>query len=311
MSLEGLLVVDKPVGPTSHDVVDEVRRLTGQRRVGHTGTLDPGASGILLLCLGRATRLARFLQDGTKTYTGTLVLGIATDTLDADGSEMSRSPCYASEEDVIRIMTTLVGTIRQVPPMVSAVKVNGRKLYELARRGEEIERGERVVDVDSFTLTGYVGGDFPRADFEVVCGKGTYVRVLAAEVGARLGCGAHVAGLRRTRNGSFGVEQAVGLDELRSAAAAGTLSRAIVPTDEIDLDLPQLHLDENALRKIGHGRSLSSEEHPELADIGCDGYFEVRDSGRLIAIYQVRCPADGPVTATAACVLVPAGGTVS
>lgn len=302
MSVDGLIVIDKPVGPTSHDVVDGIRRLYGQRRVGHTGTLDPAASGVLVVCLGRATRLVRFLQEGEKIYEGRFMLGVTTDSLDAQGAETGRTVCSAGRTEVQRAMSTLVGTIAQRPPMMSAVKVEGRKLYRLARQGEDVEREPRAVRVERFALTGFDDGDFPIVGFEVECGKGTYVRSLVGEVGDRLGCGAHVIALRRTRNGPYSLESAHTLGALEGDGQAR--ERAVVPIDEIDLGLPTLHLSDTALRKVRHGGTLSSGEHPELSDVGCDGYFDVREEGRLMAVYRLQCTAGG-VTAAPECVLAP------
>ncbi len=302
----GLILVDKPLGPTSHDVVDEVRRLTGVRRVGHTGTLDPMATGLLLVCVGRATRLVRFLQDGTKIYEGTIVLGITTDTLDASGAETARKPCNVEADEVIRAMRSLTGTILQAPPMVSAVKIEGKKLYELARRGETVEREARPVRVDRFEMTSFTDGDYPEVEFEVACGGGTYVRSLAAELGERLACGAHLGRLRRTANGPYGVDEARTLDELQRTAEEGRLEEAIVPVSEIRLGLPQLQAGPDALRHVSYGRPLSSTDYPELASIECEGPVEVRKGSELVAVYRVECGRDSTM-AKAEVVLRPAG----
>jgi len=302
---DGLIAIDKPAGPTSHDLVDEVRRLAGIKRVGHTGTLDPGASGLLLVCLGRATRLVRFLQRGTKVYEGSLTLGITTDTLDSFGAETGRSPCNAGPDDVIFAMRSLTGLIPQTPPMASALKVGGRKLYELARKGEVVRREARPVRVDRFELRAFDDGEYPVVRFEVACGAGTYIRSLAADLGARLGCGAYLSALRRTANGPYTLDDAYTLDELRRMAAEGRLEETLVPLSSVKLDLPVLALGEDARRRVSHGALLSSEEYPELSEVGCDGEFEVRDEERLLAIYRVTCT-DESVSARAEVVLSPA-----
>lgn len=316
MTVDGLVIIDKPAGPTSHDIIDRVRRLAGQKRVGHTGTLDPGASGVLVVCFGRATRLIRFLQEGTKVYTGIFVLGVTTDTLDAQGKETGRSSCAAGRDEVEGVMATLVGEITQTPPMMSALKVDGKKLYKLARRGEVVERAPRRVSVKRFDMADFKRGDFPQVSFEVECGKGTYVRSLVAEVGERLGCGGHLAELRRTVNGPYSIHEAHLLDEIESLQAEPDLAAeapedmreafetVAVPIDDINLGLPELHLSPLAVEKVGFGTPLSSDEHPELADVGCEGYFQIRDAGRLIAVYRVRC-GEREVTAAAECVLAP------
>jgi len=300
---DGAVVIDKPVGPTSHDVVVRLRRLLGHRRVGHTGTLDPGASGVLVVVFGRATRLARFLQAGKKTYAGTFVLGISTDTLDAQGRETSRGPCTAGLSDVQAAATSLVGEIGQVPPMVSAVKLDGAKLYERARRGETVERQPRRVTVDRFEITGFDAGDFPRVAFEVECGKGTYIRSLVASVGDRLGCGGHLSELRRTVNGLYTVETAASLEDVEAEPEA--FDRAAIPIDEIRTGLPRLTPDDRALRKVRFGAALAETDYRPLAELAPDSYVEIRDRGRLIAVCRVESAGAGK-RAVAECVLAPA-----
>lgn len=303
MIRDGALVIDKAVGPTSHDVVARVRRLIGQRRVGHTGTLDPGASGVLVVLFGRATRLARFLQAGTKTYVGMFVLGVTTDSLDADGKETSRRRCAAGRREVQEAAAALVGAITQVPPMISAVKVDGAKLYERARRGESVQREPRRVSVGRFDITGFEAGEFPRVSFEVECGKGTYVRSLVASVGESLDCGAHLASLRRTVNGSYSLDEAFTLENLE--ANPDTLDQAAIPIDEIRTGLPRLEPDDAALRKVGFGTPLTEADCPRLADLPCDSCVEMRSPGRLVAVYLLQRGAQG-MRARAECVLVPA-----
>jgi tRNA pseudouridine55 synthase len=208
-STEGLLLVHKPGGTTSHDVIDVVRRSLGTRKVGHAGTLDPMATGLLLVGVGPATRLLRFLSDLEKEYEGTGRLGEETDTLDADGEVIRTSPVDVSEQDVRRAAGALIGDIQQRPPAYSALKVGGRRLYAAARSGESIEAPPRRVRVHSFDVVGFDGRDF---DFRVVCSTGTYVRSLVAEVGRRLDCGAHLTRLVRTGIGPFRLEDAVAPD---------------------------------------------------------------------------------------------------
>ncbi len=306
MSTDGLVLVDKPFGDTSHDVVDVVRALFGTRRVGHTGTLDPAATGLLVVCVGRATRLVRFLQEGDKVYEGSFALGVTTDTLDSMGKETGRKPCDVKAEAVIHAMHSLTGLVRQTPPMTSAVKVGGRKLYELARRGEAVERKERLVRVERFEMKSFDDGDFPSVDFEVSCGGGTYVRSLVADVGEGLGCGAYLTRLRRTKNGPYAVEQARTLDELRRMADEGRAREALLPLEEIELGMPQLRLGPEALRAVSFGQALSCLKYPEVAEAGCDGLFEVRDERKLVAIYRVDC-GEPETIARAECVLAPAG----
>lgn len=202
---EGLLLLDKPKGMTSHDVVDVVRRTLGTRKVGHAGTLDPMATGLLLVGVGRATRLLRFFGDLPKVYEGTARLGVETDTLDAEGTVLRSSDVDTSRAQVEAAVAALVGESMQRPPAYSAVKVGGRKLYESARAGETAEAAPRRIRVDAFEVRSFDGRDL---EFGVTCSGGTYVRVLAADVGTALGCGAHLTRLRRTAIGPYLVEDA-------------------------------------------------------------------------------------------------------
>lgn len=230
---EGLLLIDKPKAMTSHDVVDAVRRTLGTRKVGHAGTLDPMATGLLLVGAGRATRLLRFFGDLPKVYEGTARLGIETDTLDADGTIVRSSAVDVSRAEVEAAVAGLVGESMQRPPAYSAVKVGGRKLYESARAGETVEAAPRRIRVDAFAVRSFDGRDM---EFGVTCSGGTYVRVLAADVGAALGCGAHLTRLRRTAIGPYRVEDAEEPDAVTQPrpveAAVAHLPRVDVSAEE-------------------------------------------------------------------------------
>jgi tRNA pseudouridine55 synthase len=267
---EGLLLIDKPAGVTSHDVVDVVRRALDTKKVGHAGTLDPMATGLLLIGVGRATRLLRFLGDLPKTYEGTMRLGVDTTTLDAEGEVVARSPVTASEENVRAAMHALVGESSQRPPAYSAVKVGGRKLYEAARAGERLEGEPRPIRVDAFELAAF---DPPDASFRVTCSAGTYVRVLAADVGAALHTGAHLTALRRTAIGPFIAEDAVPPDRPGRPLPIETAVR----------HLPRLDLDPDEAVAAAHGRPLGP--------VGLPGPYAVFDpESRLIGVYAD----DGP-----------------
>lgn len=274
---DGVLVVDKPSGMTSHDVVDAVREAAGQRRVGHTGTLDPDATGVLVLCLGRATRLTRFLQAGVKTYRAEAVLGVATTTQDAAGEVVAEnSAAEVTREELERALEGFTGGIQQVPPMVSAVRVGGERLHERARRGEEIEREARQVTVYELELTSFTAGERARAELEVTCSSGTYVRTLVHDLGRALSCGAHVVGLRRTRNGAFTEADAHPLDRVRE-----DLGGVLLSMREGVRGLPEVTLnDPGAARDVVHGRSLPGT--------GRDGPWTVVFGGRLLAVYADR-----------------------
>jgi tRNA pseudouridine55 synthase len=242
-SAEGLLLVDKPAGITSHDAIDAVRRALGTRKVGHAGTLDPMATGLLLVGIGRATRLLRFLGDLEKEYEGTGRLGEETDTLDADGTVVRSAAVDVSEADLRGAALALVGQIEQRPPAFSAVKVGGRKLYESARRGEPVETQPRSVRVDVFDVLRFDGRDF---DFRVVCSSGTYVRSLVAEVGSRLGCGAHLVRLVRTAIGPFRVEAAWPPDR----------PGVPLPIETAVAHLPRIDVGPEEAAAASHGRPL-------------------------------------------------------
>ena len=281
--LDGVLVVDKPVGPTSHDVVDRVRRAVGQRRVGHTGTLDPAATGVLVLCLGRATKLVRFLQAGRKTYAATMVLGVETDSQDADGEVVSRrSAAHVDERTVCEALMRFQGAIEQVPPMVSAVKVAGERLHELARRGEEVAREPRQVTIHDLVLDAYVPGEHPQVSFLVTCSAGTYVRTLAHDVGRELGVGASLTALRRVANGQFVEDEAVSLREVDAAAERGEVaSMVLTPLEAVARALPVVDVEDQAL-------ALSLTRGGTLPSTGTSGWFGVRADGRLLGVYVDR-----------------------
>ncbi len=270
----GVAVVDKEAGWTSHDVVARCRRIFGQRRVGHAGTLDPDATGVLLVGLGRATRLMRFLTALPKTYQAEVVLGTATSTLDAAGEvtgtwDMQR----VRLADVRRAARTLTGPIDQIPPMVSAVKVGGRRLHALAREGVEVERAPRPVHVYRFEVTpGLTAGVF---HIEVECSSGTYVRVLAADLGTALGGGAHLRNLRRTQVGSFSAEEAHLVDELDTAVV-------LTPAEALR-DLDQVVVGTEVQRHVARGLAL---DRVPLGVTG-DGPWGLLDEGdRLLAVYE-------------------------
>lgn len=239
--MNGVVVVDKPGGLTSFDVVARVRRALGEKRVGHTGTLDPMATGVLPVCIGEATKLVPFLVAGEKEYEAEALLGVATDTLDATGRVTAETNAgHVSRSDVEAALPGFVGTLQQRPPMHSALRVGGQRLYELARRGLEVERATRPVVVHALELVGWAP---PRLALRVRCGKGTYVRSLVADLGAALGVGAHLTALRRTRVGAFTLAQAVALDTIGpatllvspAAALAGHATVALGAAEVVDV----------------------------------------------------------------------------
>jgi tRNA pseudouridine55 synthase len=288
---DGLVVVDKPAGFTSHDVVAKMRKIYAQRRVGHAGTLDPDATGVLLVGLGRATRLLRYLSESGKAYDGRIVFGIATSTLDAAGEVVDQRPMPLSREDVEGALPAFLGDIEQLPPMVSAVKVGGRRLHELARAGEEVERSPRPAHVDRFDVVAFEPGPYPAADVEVECGSGTYVRTLAADLGAALGGCAHLARLRRTRVGSFTLDEARALAAIEAEPAL-----AVLPLAAAVRDLEQVDVDAEQARAVSHGVSFA----PSALAVRGDGpYAVVGPDGTLLAVYDTRGSALRPAVVVA------------
>jgi len=224
--LDGALLVDKPIGPTSHDVVDRIRRHFGIKKVGHAGTLDPNASGLLIILLGRGTRLSEKLMADDKVYAGTIKFGEVTDSYDVDGKILETKPVPAlTVEQLNELATGFVGDQLQPPPMVSAVKVEGVPLYKLARKGMEVERKPRLIHVYNFTVSSY---EAPLAEFRLACTKGTYVRSIVHDLGQKIGCGAHLAGLRRLVSGRFDAADSLPLSNILKLSA-GELQTRVIP----------------------------------------------------------------------------------
>lgn len=250
--MNGILVVDKPTGPTSHDVVAKVRRALKEKKIGHTGTLDPLATGVLPLVVGGATKVARYLSGGDKTYRATIKLGVNTTTLDAEGEAVSTRDVTASEADVRRVANSFVGEIMQVPPMYSAKKIDGQRLYELARKGVEIEREAKKIVIHELAI---VSIDLPVVVLDVRCSAGTYVRVLAQDMGDQLGCGGHLQALRRLAAGPFVLADAVALEEIIENPQAA-IAR-ILPADRALAMLPRIEVSSAIGRMVKDGYQLS------------------------------------------------------
>lgn len=280
---DGLAVVDKPAGWTSHDVVARSRKLLGTRKVGHAGTLDPSATGVLLLGVGKATRLLRYLSGAGKRYVGEVVLGATTTTLDADGDVLETFDMSGVTLREVRavVQERFTGDIAQVPPMVSALKVDGRRLHELAREGIEVERKARPVRVDEF-LVDEVPGAPGVFRVEVQCSSGTYVRSLAADLGEALGGGAHLRALRRTAVGSFTLADAVALDELDPGCL-------LAPAEAVR-DMARIVADDGIAADVAHGKLLDRTRvglRPGAEDGADEGPWAVVDvPGQLLAVYE-------------------------
>jgi tRNA pseudouridine55 synthase len=297
--VDRVLVIDKPSGMTSHDVVQRVRRSSGIRRVGHAGTLDPSATGVLVVLVGRATRLAQFFADDEKDYRGEMILGTATDTQDATGEVVATATVAGiTSADIERAFAGFVGTIEQVPPMASAIKRNGTPLYVLARRGITVPRQPRRVLVRRLDLIDYRA---PVAEFEVTCSKGTYVRTLADDVGRALGCGAHLGRLRRERSGGFRIADAVRLDEVWRAGRG--LDRVGLSMFEACDPWPVLEVDRDELFAVATGTPIEVEgtrvegqgglvritpDGETLAAVGRSDRSEGRADGSLRIVRPVR-----------------------
>ncbi len=289
--MDGVLVVDKPAGPTSHDIVDRARRVLGTRRVGHTGTLDPFATGVLPLCLGRATRLARFLAAGEKTYRATVRLGFATTTDDLTGEPLATErggvvrDAAAGDSELEAALAGLVGGFDQVPPAFSAKQVAGRRAYELARRGEAVSRAAVPVTVYALEL---LARNADVLELEVRCSAGTYVRAIARDLGERLGCGAHLAALRRTRSGGFGLEAAVPGDTFARAI------ESVVPMARLLPEWPAVRVGAEGRRLVSHGRELAAEHVLSGFPQTSDARVRVMDEGgELLALAVARGGDDG------------------
>ena len=264
---EGFLNVLKPPGMTSHDVVAYLRRTIAQKRIGHTGTLDPQAAGVLPVCLGRATRLSAMVTDQCKGYRAELTLGWSTDTQDAWGAPICTLPAEAVQERIgdtcIRaVLAEYIGTIQQQPPMVSAVRHKGRKLYEWARDGVEVERPSREVTIHSLEILRMDENTqgYPRVLLEIVCSKGTYVRTLCADVGERLGVGGHMSYLLRTRSGPFDLAEAITLEEATEAFQKETFNSLLKPLDYVLQALSLLVVDQDLAQRFQHGQPLADPE---------------------------------------------------
>lgn len=271
-----VLNLNKPAGITSHQAVAQVKRILGEKKAGHTGTLDPMATGVLLVCLGEATKISRFLLDMDKRYRARVKLGERTDTYDAAGTVIDRRDATGvTAADIIAVSRQYVGRISQVPPMYSAVKVNGQALHRLARKGIEVQRAARSVDIYEITVRSV---DLPYFDMDVYCSKGTYIRSLCDDMGLALGPGAHLAALERTGIGYFGVADSVTPDELREQGLSG-IKRCLYEIDEALADMPQVILDEVSAGKARHGVAIRVGEDSAPAHAA---FVRLKDSTGLL-----------------------------
>lgn len=277
--MNGILNINKPVGWTSHDVVAWVRKVLREKRVGHSGTLDPLATGVLLVCVGQATRVAEYLMASTKVYRAEVTLGITTDTYDADGTIVDTATVPAlSAADLRTALRDFTGKILQAPPAYSAIKQDGVPLHRRARRGEDVRPTPRPVHIHRIELLAWAA---PRLTIEITCDPGTYIRSLAHDLGQALGCGAMLTGLVRTRSGNFTVEEAVSLDALAEAARAGTLAQHLYPLAAALNNLASVPVDPSAEQRLRNGQAIAGP----VAPIKSQGYAVAPD-GSVIAILR-------------------------
>jgi tRNA pseudouridine55 synthase len=277
--VSGVLVVDKPIGMTSHDVVQVIRKGTGIRRAGHTGTLDPRASGVLVILIGPAVRLSEYVSASDKRYQATIRLGSSSDTYDSEGEITDNfEDIDITEEQFDEVLQDFIGEMEQVPPPYSAVKVKGRKAYEMARKGEEVDLEPRIINVYSLEVLEWAP---PEAVIDVYCSSGTYVRSLANDLGKRLGTGAYLVGLRRTKSGRFTLRDAVPLRRLQEAFDAGDWYRHLIPAAEALSDWPMIELDGDQMELVRHGHRVPAEP-------GIKGWARgVSEQGDLVALLEL------------------------
>ncbi len=291
--VDGLLLIDKQKGPTSHDVIDSLRKLINQKRIGHTGTLDPAATGLLVVLVGKATRLAKWMQKEDKTYSGIFRLGIATDTLDAAGKVIAKRACGFSEKEIQDAVKSLTGTITQTPPNYSAIKVNGRRAYKVAREGGNVKLLPREVKVNDFIVQMDEGGEHPSVSFSIKCSSGTYIRTMASDFGAFLGCPAHLESLRRLEVGHLKIKDSVTLEAL-SAVEPAERTLAVKPMREA-VNMPEVLVSETALKGISDG--CKSETLEQIGEWKVDDIAKIiRDkTGDLIGLGKMQSEENGIV----------------
>ncbi len=291
--MNGIIVIDKEPGFTSHDVVAKMRGICGQRKIGHTGTLDPMATGVLPVCLGSATKLCDMLADRDKEYVAELLLGVETDTQDVTGQVLARCPVEVQESQVRSVAASFVGEYRQVPPMYSALKVNGKKLCDLARAGKEVERKARPVQIYELEI---LECRLPVVRMRVVCSKGTYIRTLCSDMGERLACGGTMQSLRRTRVGMFSLEDACTLGELQrwkdedmlghAGLDQAKLRQALRPVDSVFADCPALHVKQESCLLLDNGNAIAPQQTEEGEVYAKDIWVRMyRPDGSFAGIY--------------------------
>lgn len=281
--IHGILNVYKEKGYTSHDVVAKLRRITGQKKIGHTGTLDPDAVGVLPVCLGKGTKLCSLLTDKSKTYEAVLLLGTTTDTQDISGQVLKTGYTLTLTEDTVReAVLSFVGDYEQLPPMYSAIKINGKKLYELAREGKDVERKTRRVEIQGIDI---LEMNLPRVKMSVACSKGTYIRTLCHDIGEKLGCGGCMEALVRTRVGRFAIEESLTLETIERRKDEGALEACVIPVDEMFSEYGKAIVNAQAETVARNGGDLSEKDvDGSLTDKDTVRLYD--EKGHFIALYQ-------------------------
>ncbi len=284
--ISGIILIDKEAGFTSHDVVAKLRGICGQKKIGHTGTLDPEATGVLPVCLGSATRLCDMLTDKDKEYVAELLLGVETDTQDVTGTVLARREVDVSEAKVRRVCASFEGEYEQVPPMYSALKVNGKKLCDLARAGRTVERSARPVTIKELEI---LKCELPVVKMRVLCSKGTYIRTLCADIGQKLGCGGTMQSLRRTAVGGFRLEDALTLGALQELRDAGRLTAVVRPVDSVFEDCPALHIGRDFGKLLENGNPIAPAQTTEQECHAAHRWVRFyRQDGSFAAIYAYQ-----------------------
>jgi len=281
--LNGVIVIRKEAGFTSHDVVAKMRGICGQKKIGHTGTLDPQATGVLPVCLGSATKLCDMLTDKDKEYIAELLLGVTTDTQDGTGTVLAEHAVHAEEAQVRETILGFVGPYQQIPPMYSALKVNGKKLYELARAGKEVERAPRLVHIHEIEI---LDMQLPVVRMRVLCSKGTYIRTLCADIGDALGCGGLMKSLVRTKVGDYTIDKAVSLGELEQIRDQGRLDEIVLPVDSAFAYTPVLHMLPAWEKAVNNGNSFFADQTAEAQVYPADAWVRVyRSDESFVGVY--------------------------
>jgi len=283
--MDGIINVLKPPGMTSHDVVSFIRKCTGIKKVGHTGTLDPGAAGVLPVCIGKATKVSELLMNDDKGYRAEIQLGITTDTQDGYGNVLSERKVHVNEADIIKTVNTFIGPIQQVPPMYSAIKINGQKLYELARKGMEVKREPRHITIHSINIID-INLERNTLLIDVRCSKGTYIRTLCCDIGEKLGCGAHMSFLLRTKSGIFTLDKSVTVETIEQYLKENRIQDLLEPIDSIFKEYPSITVNASMERKVLNGNEIDIRYLGPF-DKGSEIYRIYNESGRFLCLSKI------------------------